>query len=62
MKTPKPGQFTVIGKVLCRAYKRTDGCKGCIFDNAFSCPRITYPRNSSNKFECLENGIILKRI
>ena len=61
MKTPKPGQFFAIGKVLYRAYKRTDGCKGCVFNNAFSCPRITDPRDSQNKLECLEYGIILKK-
>lgn len=61
MKTPKPGQFTAIVKTIYRAYKRTDGCNGCVFNNAFSCPRIVDPRSEKDRIECLEYNIILKK-
>jgi len=63
MKTPKPGQFAIINDVLYRAAHRTDGCEGCAFNNAFTCPNILDPRDSTkNRLKCNSYGIILKKV
>lgn len=61
MKTPKPGQFANINGMVVRATKRTSGCKGCMFDNMFSCPRMTDNRNTSERLDCITAGIIFKK-
>lgn len=61
-KTPKPGQYTVIRGVHYRAYKRTNGCEGCAFNNPFSCLQIAKKKDSEFTIECILNGIILKRV
>lgn len=58
MKTPKPGQFMFINNKLCRAAKRTNGCKGCILDDIYLCPNISDKRYHKG-LNCEENGIII---
>nr|DAS39515.1 MAG TPA: hypothetical protein [Caudoviricetes sp.] len=62
MKTPKPGQFVNINGVIVRAVKQTNGCKGCMFDNLFSCPKMIDSRNSNSSIECIESRVIFKKI
>ena len=62
MKTPKPGQFCIINKVLYRAKKRTCGCTGCALDNFLLCPNIVDSRNGKRLLECSLNNIILVRV
>ena len=62
MKPLKPGQFVNVNGILCRIHKRTIGCKGCMFNNPFSCPRKSDNRYSHERIECMENGVIFKRL
>lgn len=62
MKTPRPGQFTVIHGIHYRAHKRTDGCKGCDLDDICLCPNIVDSRGGKKLLECSLNDIILKRL
>ena len=62
MKTPKPGQLTVINGVYYRAQKRTTGCCGCALKSIVLCPNVVDARNGVKPLECTANNIILKRI
>jgi len=61
MKTPKPGQFTMINGILYRAKRRTDGCKGCDLDDITLCPNVTDSRTGDKPLECSLSDIILKK-
>jgi len=62
MKTPKPGQFTVINGILYRGKKRTDGCKGCFFDDITMCPNVVDSRSNERPLECSLYDIILVKV
>lgn len=62
MKTPKPGQFANINGVIVRAVTRKSGCKGCMFDNLFGCPRMKDERSKESRIDCELAGIIFKKI
>lgn len=61
-KKLSPGRIYKIKNVIVRA-KRQFNCKGCIFDNLFSCPRVRDVRSSDDKenISCIEDGIIFIR-
>lgn len=61
-KKLSPGRIYKIKNVIVRA-KRQYNCKGCIFDNPFSCPRVRDLRdlNSKEVTSCIEDGIIFIR-
>ena len=61
MKTPKPGQLTVIDGIYYRAHKRTNGCYGCALKSIVLCPNVVDARNGVKPLECATNNIILKR-
>ena len=58
-KILSPGRIYKIKGVIVRA-KRQYNCKGCIFDNLFSCPRVRDVRSLDDKesISCLEDGVI----
>lgn len=62
VKKVKPGQFASINGCVCRARKRIKGCKGCIFNNFFSCLYITKNSRCGNVNECELNGVIYTKI
>lgn len=61
-KKLSPGRIYKIKNVIVRA-KRQYNCKGCIFDNPFSCPRVRDSRDLNDKetISCIEDGIIFIR-
>lgn len=61
-KKLSPGRIYKIKNVIVRA-KRQYNCKGCIFDNLFSCPRVRDSRSSDDKeiISCINDGIIFIR-
>ena len=62
MKTPKPGQFCTIEKVVYRAYRAKNGCQGCAFNNMFSCLGIIDGKTKRAKMNCKYENIIFKRL
>lgn len=58
-KKLSPGRVYKINNVIVRA-KRQYNCKGCFFNNPFSCPRVSDSKDSENKepLTCIEDGII----
>lgn len=58
-KKLSPGRIYKINNVIVRA-KRQYNCKGCIFNNLFSCPRVSDSKNLGDKEppSCIEDGII----
>ena len=58
-KKLSPGRLYKIINVIVRA-KRQYNCKGCIFNNPFSCPRVSDSKNLGDKelLSCIEDGII----
>lgn len=57
----KPGQICRINNILYRAHKRTNGCKGCAFENDFACPGIINQKTGKSRLSCYETSILLKR-
>lgn len=55
-KKLSPGRIYKINGIVVRA-KRQATCKGCIFDNPFSCPRIVDAKREST-ITCCEDSII----
>lgn len=62
MKTPKPGQFCTINNVVYRAYMAKDGCKGCAFNNLFSCLGMVDGKTKRAKMNCKYESIIFKKV
>lgn len=58
-KKLSPGRIYKVNSVIVRA-KRQYNCKGCIFNNPFSCPRVSDSKNLGDKepLSCIEDGII----
>lgn len=58
MKPPKPGQYwSPDGVHIVRCKKRTNGCKGCIYeDNIILCPGVC--TKNGQKIDCSLLGII----
>ena len=59
MKPPKPGQYwSPDGVHIVRAAKRTNGCKGCIWENnLYICPGVKL-KGQQKMIDCLLCGII----
>ena len=55
-KKLSPGRIYKINGIVVRA-KRQATCKGCIFDNLFSCPRVVAVKREIT-CTCREDGII----
>lgn len=55
-KKLSPGRIYKINGIVVRA-KRQATCKGCIFDNPFSCPRIVDAKREPT-ITCCEDSII----
>lgn len=51
-----PGRIYKINGIVVRA-KRQATCKGCIFDNLFSCPRVVDVKREVT-FTCHEDNVI----
>lgn len=62
MKAIKAGQIHTINGVVYRARKRTNGCRGCAFNNVLLCPNVVDRRFSEPKLSCQLNDIILVRL
>ena len=58
-KKLSPGRVYKINNVIVRA-KRQYNCNGCIFNNPFSCPRVSDSKNTENEepLTCIEDGVI----
>lgn len=59
IKNLSPGRIYKINGIVVRA-KRQYNCNGCIFNNPFSCPRVSDSKNLGDKelLYCIEDGII----
>lgn len=58
MRKLSPGRIYKINNVIVRA-KRKYNCNGCIFNNPFSCPRISDSKDLNKESpSCIEDGII----
>lgn len=55
----KPGQFAKVNNTVVRIAKRTNGCKGCCFDNIYTCNGVL---NRSRVLDCMLNEIIYKSV
>lgn len=55
-----PGRIYNIHGTICRAKRATNllSCKGCLFDNMFSCPNIWDKRTIKEYITCKEDGVI----
>ena len=62
MKTPKPGEFFWLNRVLYQARKRKDGCKGCALYDISMCPNVVDSRNGVRELQCQQNNIILTKV
>lgn len=51
------GRFVKIHGTVVRARKRIDGCKGCVFNNPFTCLRIA----AHDEEDCILTGIIFTK-
>lgn len=51
-----PGRFHSVNGQVVRIKSRTNGCKGCAFDNPFTCPNAVKKNETVN--ECVENETI----
>ena len=51
------GRFVKIHGIVVRARKRIDGCKGCVFNNPYTCICIGI-REEEN---CISDGVIFTR-
>ncbi len=60
-KKLSPGRIYNIKGVIVRAKRQFGSCKGCIFDNPFSCPRVQDLKNFKEQLTCSEDGIIFIR-
>ena len=59
MKAPRPGQYwSPDGVHIVRCAKRTNGCKGCLYeDSILLCPGVC--TKQGKKLDCSLNNIIL---
>ena len=55
-KKLSPGRIYKINGIVVRA-KRQTTCKGCIFDNPFSCPRVVDAKREIT-ITCREDSVI----
>jgi hypothetical protein len=55
-KSFSPGRIYKINGIVVRA-KRQSTCKGCIFDNLFSCPRVADAKREIT-CTCHEDNVI----
>ena len=51
-----PGRFAKINGKLVRCAKRTNGCKGCVFNDILLCPRMG--KNQDTSITCIEDMLI----
>lgn len=57
----KAGKIYTINNVVYQARKRTNGCRGCAFNNVLLCPNVVDRRSRENQISCqLDNVILVK--
>ncbi len=62
MKVSRPGQLCTINGVVYRAVWRTNGCKGCAFNDFELCPNIVDSRNGKKPLKCSDGYFILQKV
>ena len=63
MKVLKPGQFYVHQGHLLRVKRRTNGCKGCIYeDNILLCPNVLTKYNQDTRPDCEYQQIVFVKV
>ena len=61
-KVLKPWRLITIGNITYQTRPKEIGCQGCDRNDINLCPMIVDRRFEEPKYDCLTNGVILKKI